>query len=128
MSLIDTLKHDHEEIFKLLDESRTLGATTEEGRRKLKQMRGLVVAHLKREDLKLYPEMQKHEQTRALGETYAHEMRDISTEVLAFFDSLEKGHTGMDFARQIGRVASRLRKRMAREEVRLYPAFQAHCE
>lgn len=51
MSLVDTLTHDRQEIFKLLDESGMLGVVTDEGRRKLKQVRGVVVAHLKREDL-----------------------------------------------------------------------------
>jgi hemerythrin-like domain-containing protein len=128
MSLIDTLIHDHKEIFRLLDESQALGATTEEGRRKLKQVRGVVVAHLKREDLKLYPEMQKHLPTRELGDTYSQEMRNISSEVLAFFDSLENGAAGIEFSRQMGRVVSHLRQRMTREEVRLYPAFKTHCE
>jgi hemerythrin-like domain-containing protein len=128
MSLIDTLIHDHKEILRLLDESQALGATTEEGRRNLKQVRGVVVAHLKREDLKLYPEMQKHAQTRELGDTYSQEMRNISSEVLAFFDSLENGAVGIEFSRQMGRVVSHLRQRITREEVRLYPAFKTHCE
>jgi hypothetical protein len=128
MSLIDTLIHDPKEIFRLLDESQALGATTEEGRRKLKQVHGVVVARLKREDLKLYPEMQKHVQTRELGDTYSQEMRNISSEVLAFFDSLENGAAGIEFSRQMGRVVSHLRQRMTREEVRLYPAFKTHCE
>ena len=128
MSLITTLKHDHAEIFRLLDESRALGVATDEGRRKLKQLRGIVAAHLKREDLKLYPEMQKHDATRALGEMYANEMRAISTEILGFFDALESGRAGLEFAREMGRVISHLRQRMTREEVRLYPAFEAHCE
>ena len=128
MSLIDTLKHDHEQIFKLLDESHTLGITTEAGRCKLRQVRATVTAHLKREDLKLYPEMRKHAETRALGDTYADEMRSISAETLQLFDSLERGDAGVDFARQTGRVISHLRQRMTREEVRLYPAFQTHCE
>jgi len=128
MSLITTLKRDHEEIFRLLDESRALGITTDEGRRKLKQVRAVVVAHLKREDQKLYPEMQKHDATRALGDMYAQEMRAISAEILGFFDALEKGSGGLEFARTIGRVIAHLRQRMTREEVRLYPAFEEHCE
>jgi hypothetical protein len=127
MPLIDDLKHDHHEIFKLLDESLALGVVTDAGRRKLKDVRAVVLAHLKREDTKLYPEMRKHDATRDLGEMYAHEMHTISTEVFAFFDSLERGGAGIEFARQMGRVISHLRQRMTREEVRLYPAFQSHC-
>jgi len=128
MSLIETLKHDHKEIFRLLDESRALGVSTEEGRKKLRLVRGMVLAHLQREDTMLYPALHSHEQTRELGETYAAEMRAISGEVLQFFDSLEKGVSGLDFARQMGRVISHLRQRMTREEVRLYPAYQQYCE
>jgi hypothetical protein len=127
MSLITTLKHDHEEIFRLLDECRALGVASEEGRRKLKQLRGVVVAHLAREDQKLYPAMQKHDATRALGDMYAQEMRAMSAEILGFFDSLDTGRSGLESAREIGRVISHLRQRMTREEVRLYPAFEAHC-
>ncbi|MEM5385824.1 hemerythrin domain-containing protein [Paraburkholderia phymatum] len=128
MSLITTLKHDHEEIFRLLDECRALGVVTDEGRRKLKQVRGVVAAHLKREDDKLYPAMRKHDETRALGEMYAQEMRAISSEILGFFDRLESGRSGIELAREIGRVIAHLRQRMTREEVRLYPAFETHCE
>ncbi|MPW16716.1 hemerythrin domain-containing protein [Paraburkholderia sp. CNPSo 3157] len=128
MSLITTLKHDHEEIFRLLDECRALGVVTDEGRRKLRQVRGVVSAHLKREDDKLYPEMRKHDETRALGEMYSQEMRAISSEILGFFDRLESGRSGLEFAREIGRVIAHLRQRMTREEVRLYPAFETHCE
>ncbi|WP_321890242.1 hemerythrin domain-containing protein [Paraburkholderia bannensis] len=128
MSLIDTLKHDHKEIFRLLDESRALGISTDEGRRKLAMVRGTVLAHLQREDTRLYPALYRHEQTRELGETYAAEMRSISSEVLQFFDSLEKGVSGLDFARQMGRVVSHLQQRMTREEVRLYPAYERYCD
>jgi|ERR1700754_602920 hemerythrin HHE cation binding domain-containing protein len=128
MSLIDTLKHDHQDIFKLLDEIQTSGTATEEGRRKLKALRGVVIAHLRREDMKLYPEMQKHAATRELGHTYAQEMRGISSEIASLFDSLGNGIAGIESARQIGRMFSLIKQRMTREEVRLYPAYQAHCE
>jgi hypothetical protein len=128
MSLITTLKLDHEEFFRLLDECRALGVATGEGRRKLKQVRGVVVAHLAREDQKPYPAMQKHDVTRALGDMYAQEMRAMSSEIIGFFDSLDSGRAGLEFARDIGRVIAHLRQRMTREEVRLYPVFEAHCE
>lgn len=128
MSLIDTLKHDHQAIFSMLDESRALGVSTEEGREKLRQVHNMVLAHLHKEDLKLYPALQKKAETRELGDTYSSEMRSISSEVFQFFESLEKGSSGLDFARQMGRVISHLRQRMTREEVRLYPAFEQYCE
>lgn len=100
---------------------------TDEGRKKLKQVKGLVLAHLAREDSRLYPQMQLNTVTKELAATYAAEMKVISQEVLAFFDSLERGSSGMDFARQMGAAIARLRQRMTREEIRLYPAFEQHC-
>lgn len=126
MSLTAILKSEHQEIFRLLEACRNIGMT-EEGRKKLKEVKGLVMAHLAREDHSLYPQMQKHEVTKELASTYASEMKGISHEVLAFFDSLERGKAGMDFARQMGATITHLRQRMTREEIRLYPAFDQHC-
>jgi hypothetical protein len=55
-------------------------------------------------------------------------MRAMSSEIIGFFDSLDSGRAGLEFARDIGRVIAHLRQRMTREEVRLYPVFEAHCE
>ncbi|GLU34043.1 hypothetical protein Busp01_38850 [Trinickia caryophylli] len=87
----------------------------------------MVMAHLAREDRSLYPQMQQHAVTKDLATSYASEMKGISQEVLTFFDSLERGKTGMDFARQMGAAIVHLRQRMTREEIRLYPAFDQHC-
>jgi len=128
MPLIDTFKHDHEQIFKLLEASLALGVTSEEGRNKLKQVRVTVIAQFRPEDLKLYPEMQKHAKTPALGDAYAQKMRGIPTQTLRFFDLFQMGNAGIQFARQMGSMISHLPQRMTREEVRLHPEFQAHCE
>ncbi len=126
MSLIAHLKDEHQEIFALLEKCQTLGMT-DEGRKNLRQARNLVVSHLAREDSKLYPQMQAHAETKDLAVSYASEMKDISKETLSFFDALEKGESGMDFARKMGSTIAHLRQRMTREEVRLYTAFERHC-
>ncbi|CAG9165930.1 hypothetical protein LMG23992_00645 [Cupriavidus laharis] len=126
MSLTATLKNEHQGIFRLLEECREMGMS-DEGRRKLKQVKGLVIAHLAREDSKLYPQMQNNIETKDLAATYAAEMKGITQDVMAFFNALEQGRSGMDFARQMGATIARLRQRMTREEVRLYPAFDQHC-
>ncbi|SDD10792.1 hemerythrin domain-containing protein [Paraburkholderia lycopersici] len=126
MSIVTTLKHEHQEIFKLLEKVQTLGLS-DEGRKYLKQARSLVVGHLAREDSKLYPQMLARDQTRELAASFASEMKNISKETLSFFDALERGESGLDFARQMGGAIAHLRQRMTREEVRLYPAFDRHC-
>ncbi|SEA91955.1 hemerythrin domain-containing protein [Paraburkholderia sartisoli] len=128
MSFTDTLRHDHEAIFKALDECQKLGISSEEGKKKLVQARTLVQAHLKREDTQLYPVMQRHEETRELGATYSAEMQNITADVNGFFDAYASGGSGLDYARHLGRTVSQLRQRMTREEVRLYPAFANYCE
>lgn len=126
MSLITNLKNEHQEIFRHLEKCLTLGMSNE-GRQSLKQARNLVAAHLALEDHKLYPQMQAHAKTKELAASFASEMKDISKEVLSFFDALERGESGMDFARRMGSTIARLRQRMTREEVRLYSAFEQHC-
>lgn len=126
MSLITHLKNEHQEIFRHLEKCLTLGLS-DEGRKSLKQARSLVVAHLAREDNTLYPQMQAHAETKALATSFATEMKDISKEVLTFFDALERGESGLDFARRMGSTIAHLRQRMTREEIRLYSAFEQHC-
>jgi hemerythrin-like domain-containing protein len=126
MSIVATLKNEHQEIFKLLEKSQSLGMS-DEGRKYLKQARNLVVGHLAREDRHLYPQMLDRDQTKELATTFASEMKDISQEALSLFDALERGDSGMDFARKLGGTIAHLRQRMNREEIRLYPAFEQHC-
>jgi hypothetical protein len=127
MSLITNLKNDHQQIFKLLEKCLTVGTATDEGRKSLKQARSLIVAHLASEDSRLYPQMQAHKETKELATSFATEMNGISKEVLSFFDALERGESGMDFARKMGSTIAHLRQRMTREEIRLYSAFEQHC-
>lgn len=126
MSIVATLKNEHQEIFKLLEKTQALGMS-DEGRKYLKQARNLVASHLAREDRNLYPQMQAHAQTKDLAMSFASEMEGISKETLSFFDALERGESGMDFARKMGGTIAHLRQRMNREEIRLYPAFEQHC-
>jgi hemerythrin-like domain-containing protein len=126
MSIVATLKNEHQEIFKLLEKTQALGMT-DEGRKYLKQARNLVASHLAHEDRNLYPQMQANAQTKDLAMSFESEMKDISKETLSFFDALERGESGMNFARQMGGTIAHLRQRMNREEIRLYPAFERHC-
>ncbi|MEM5432105.1 hemerythrin domain-containing protein [Cupriavidus oxalaticus] len=126
-ALIDTMLAEHKQIFAMLETVQRQGVGTEAGLQTLDRLRKLVLAHLAREDHKLYPPMHLHEQTRALAEEYEAEMHVISREVLDFFAHFRDGGDRLAFARALGRIVARLRARMTREEIRLYPAFRAHC-
>ncbi|SDB99985.1 Hemerythrin HHE cation binding domain-containing protein [Cupriavidus sp. YR651] len=127
-ALIDTMLAEHKQIFAMLDALHDQGISTEAGRKTLGQLRQLVLAHLAREDHKLYPPMHRHDATRKLAEDYEAEMHVISREVLDFFDHYRHGGDKLEFARALGRTIARLRARMTREEIRLYPAFRSHCD
>lgn len=125
--LTATLKDQHAAIKKLLDEVRVAGITSEVGKKKLSQVKQLIVAHLKKEDAELYPGLKAKAATTALAETYTREMGEITTNVIGFFNKYETNTDGMEFARDLGRVMATLSARMTREEIRLYPAYDEHC-
>lgn len=128
MSLLtDTLRGQHAHMRRLLDDVRLHGIGTAEGRARLRQVRDLVVEHLRREDAELYPALHRHADTQALAQTYAEEMRQLSGEILGFFDTWQQGDDDLAFARHYGRLLGLLNRRWTREEVRLYPAYERLC-
>jgi hypothetical protein len=89
--------------------------------------RQLIVDHLQHEDIHLYPALRGCPQTQQLANEYADQMQELSHEILAFFDGMEREHDDLVFARGFGKLMGTLNKRWTREEVRLYPAYDAHC-
>ena len=126
-TLIPGLLHDHAQMREMLESVRRQGVSTAEGQRLLKQARQLIVAHLQREDVMLYPALRGCADTQTLANTYANEMQELSREILAFFDGMEGERNELVFARGFGKVLGALNKRWTREEVRLYPAYDRHC-
>ena len=125
--LTSTLRHDHAQMRDLLDTVRRHGISSAQGHQYLKQARCLIVEHLQREDTLLYPALRGCAETQALADAYANEMQELSREILAFFDGMENEHDDLVFARGFGKMTGTLNKRWTREEVRLYPAYDAHC-
>ena len=125
--LTDLLRDQHVQMRRLLDEVRQLGIGKEAGRERLRQARSLIVEHLRQEGAELYPSLHRNDATQALAQTYAVEMRQLSGEILAFFDSWQHGGDDLAFARHYGRLMGLLNRRWTREEVRLYPAYERHC-
>lgn len=129
MALTETLRDQHAQLRTMLEQVRRCGVATAEGCALLQQAQRLVVAHLKLEESKLYPALRAHPETQQLAHQYADEMEKLTPSVVAFFDTYREGSTdGLGFARNLGQLLGVLNQRMTREEVRLYPAFEAHCE
>ncbi|HET7267184.1 MAG TPA: hemerythrin domain-containing protein [Oleiagrimonas sp.] len=125
MMLTQQLLGQHQALRAALDEVRRLGPGTEQGQERLRQMRQLLIAHLHKEDAELYPELLRHPDTASLADRYAADMQGLARDILAFFDDFSSGGDAMEFARRYGRMRAQLIQRLTREELRLYPAWDA---
>jgi len=126
--LISELKSEHALIASMLNKVNSLGIFSKEGQDVLLQAKNGLLAHLSKEDHELYPKMKKEaeknpELERTLG-VFAKDMQDISKTALDFFDKYQSGGSGIEFARDFGRLFSVLNMRIGREERILFPEFE----
>lgn len=129
MTLTATLRTQHTQLRALLEDVRRLGIASGEGREALQKAERLVVAHLTLEQAKLYPALRAHASTEQLAHQYADEMEKLTPTVVAFFDTWRNGGSdALGFARSLGQLLAALNQRINREEIRLYPAYDEHCE
>jgi hypothetical protein len=127
--LTDILRDQHAQLYVLLDELQRLGLAGPEGRERLRKARQAMVAHLALEDSRLYPALHAHPSTSAVARRYAGEMQQLTPALLAFFDAYHEGNADpVAFSRSLGQMLAVLKQRISREEDRLYPAYEAHCE
>ena len=129
MRLTDILREQHAQLYLLLEELRRLGIADPKGRACLQRARQAMLAHLSLEDHRLYPALHDHPATATLARQYAVEMEKLSPALQAFFDSYREGSVNPPgFIRSLDQLLAVLRQRIAREEERLYPAYETHCE
>lgn len=125
--LVDELKRDHVQIVALFEQLKTLGVAGKEGQAKLLSSKQLLLAHLKKEDERLYPALReaaaKNEAVKRLLDTFAKDMTEISGAVLQFFDKYAQGGSGFEFSKDYGKVVGTLGVRVQREENILYKEY-----
>lgn len=128
--LIDELKRDHIEIDAMLAKVRDSKISHQEAHRILIAAKVKLLAHLKKEDLQLYPVLNKEAVNDAAlkrsVEFYAKDMQEITAEAVAFFDKYSPADAAIDieFARAFGKLYSILSRRLRSEESTLYPAYE----
>lgn len=126
-NLVAELKAEHQKLVAVLTDIKAKGVTTKEGVQALMQAKGAVLAHLKKEDTFLYPEMkmaaEKNPQLKQTLEIFAKDMDKVTAQVLEFFTKYQNGGTGIEFAKDIGAVMTVLANRIQREESALYPEY-----
>ncbi len=126
-SLIQDLKNEHVIIISVLNEVTKLGINTRDGQAKLLQVKDFLIAHLQKEDELFYPPLWEAAKTnnklQNILEEYAQEMRRISEIAFDFFEKYSKGGSGIEFARDFGKLYGTLGKRINKEESVLYKFY-----
>lgn len=127
-TFIDDLKKDHQKLLGTLQEAQGLGWGTCAGRLKLLECKELLVAHLNKENTRLYPEMRKcslnnTSTEKTVGE-FTSEMESLTKDVVAFIANADKMTLGMDYARELGKIISIVKRRISKEETLLYPLYE----
>ena len=125
--LVSSLKREHEQLKDLLDRVKVLGIGTEEGRRALRGARQVFIDHLAHEDREFYPAFLAaaagQPAAERLAMQFAAEMTSTSKEILAFFDKYKDGGSGLEYARDFGRLSAALFLRWHKEESILYSRY-----
>lgn len=126
--LIQDLMADHVVLLDTLNRARKLGVTSEEGREVLLRTKGLLIAHLRKEDFFFYPPLRRAaEQDKRLQElmqSFVDDMSRISKTAIAFFDRYRDGGSDASFAQEFGQLYVTILQRLEREEKVLYPEFR----
>ncbi len=127
-ALIEEFKKEHSEIIEALKEVEELGILTKEGQAKLMSVKAALLEHLKEEDEKFYPVLQKEaEQNKKLKEEldiFAKDFESVSRVVLEFFDKFDKGVFGTRLLWDFETLIMVLRNRIMNEEIFLYGYFE----
>jgi hypothetical protein len=125
--LVERLKRDHAFIVDALNKVKERGISSKEGQDTLLSAKTALLAHLKAEDEQLYPplkkEAEKNDTLKGTLDVFAREMETVSKDALRFFDKYSGGGSGLEFARDFGRLYAALSQRIWREENILYPHY-----
>ncbi len=125
--LVEELKKEHIKMFETLNKVKSLGITSEEGRDALFGAKNGFSAHLKKEDEQLYPVLGNAAESDAnLKQTldiFAKDMGEISKVALEFFNKYLTSGSGIEFAKDFGRLFATLFQRMRREENVIYAKY-----
>ena len=126
--LIQELKADHASILAALQQVKEAGVTSERGRDRLQEAKRHLMEHLKREDARFYPAVHRAARDNAelqrLVQTFAEDMDAVSKSALNFFNTYADGGSGIEFARDFGRLYATIWRRQQKEEQFLYPEFE----
>lgn len=127
-NIIAELKEEHSKLLGMLMRVKGMDIRSKEMEEGLTEVKEVLLAHLRKEDSKLYPVLHKAaEKDKELQESlqiFAKDMEKLSQFVLSFFEKYSKEIHGVDFAVDFGKLLTAIQVRIKKEEAILFPAYE----
>lgn len=125
--LIEELKRDHSAIADMLNKVKEFGISSKDAQNTLLSAKTSLLAHLRKEDNELYPALRKAAESdsnlKGTLDMFAKDMETISKAAFEFFDKYSQGGSGLEFAKDFGRLFATLKSRIQKEEDILYARY-----
>ena len=125
--LVEELKKEHLVITDSLNKVKNLGIASEEGQKTLVAVKSALLAHLHKEDERLYTVLYKAAVSdvnlKQSLDMFAKDMGNITKTALDFFEKYSKGGTTLEFAEDFGQLCAMLSSRISKEENILYKRY-----
>ncbi len=125
--LIEELKKEHSEIVAMLNEIKELGILSKEGQAKLMSAKAHLLAHLKKEDERLYPVLRKeaahNKNLKKEVDMFAMDLEYVSRVASEFFDKYSEGTLDEEFLTEFESLSAALSARIKNEEDALYQEY-----
>jgi len=126
-NLINELKGEHKMILDILGQIKALGISSRAGQEKLLAARDLLMAHMRKEDEKYYPELRRVAESRKelkiLMDYFISDMEAVSKKAMRLFDKYAQGGNETAFAGEIKLLYLALKDRIQTEEETLFEKF-----
>ncbi len=126
--LIEEFKREHAEIIATLNEVKELGILSKEGQAKLMSAKAHLLAHLKKEDERLYPVLRKeaahNKNLKKEVDMFAMDPEYVSRVASEFFDKYSGGEIDEDFSINFESLLAALSARIRNEEDALYEEYE----
>ena len=127
-ALIEEFKGEHAKIIAMLKEVKERGILSKEGQAKLMSIKAHLLAHLKKEDEKLYPVLRKeaedNERLKNTLDLFAMDMEKVSSIVQKYFDKYSGGAFDEEFPAEFESLYTALSARIKNEEDALYEEYE----
>ena len=127
--LIQYLKSEHHALVEILKRVQVIGPSQSESKQLLLEAKRALLAHLKKEDLELYPKLKEaakqNEEIDRKVNNFGKDMEEITKFTLHFFDKMENNqYSSLEYAKDFGKLVTILSSRISREENILYPLYE----